>query len=291
MFANLLGAKESKTDSLLESVLNKISYRNTQPVSRTKTITKNTTTTKRETVFVESSPIGSNSRSFNNNATNTTPSRKSETLSTHNQINQTVNVQNKFVSNNNINNRVVREGIQKGSYGSEKSTPSAIYINTTKMVEPAKSGETFKYMDTATTKAASSALKEYTKANSNLSTAIQSGDKSKLQQSLSEYTKAYSKEAEILSDNYRKFETKASASMKSEISNQTKQELKNITNAYRKAQSDYNKTATKLNQYQGERMSTADALKMKERADKQRERLMSASNKAAQFYENQKKGE
>jgi len=146
-------------------------------------------------------------------------------------------------------------------------------------------------MDAATTKAATNVVKEYAKANTNLSSAIQSGDSTKLQQSLSEYTKAYAKEAEILSDNYRKFENKASASMKSEISSQTKQELKNITNAYRKAQMDYNKTATKLNQYAGERMSTADALKMKEQADKQRERLMNASNKAAQFYENQKKGE
>ena len=40
-----------------------------------------------------------------------------------------------------------------------------------------------------------------------------------------------------------------------------------------------------------ERMSTSEALKLKEQADKQRERLMSASNKAAHFYENQKKGE
>jgi hypothetical protein len=84
---------------------------------------------------------------------------------------------------------------------------------------------------------------------------------------------------------------KANASMKSEISSQARQELKTISTAYRKAQLDYNKTANKLKQYDGERMSTADALKMKEQADKQRERLMSASNKAAQFYENQKKGE
>ena len=54
---------------------------------------------------------------------------------------------------------------------------------------------------------------------------------------------------------------------------------------------EYAKTATKLQRMNGERMSTSEALKMKERADKQRERLMNASNKAAHFYENQKKGE
>ena len=79
--------------------------------------------------------------------------------------------------------------------------------------------------------------------------------------------------------------------MTSEISKQTKEELKNISNSYRKAQMDYAKTASKLQQMNGERISTSDALKMKEQADKQRERLMSASNKAAHFYENQKKGE
>ena len=72
---------------------------------------------------------------------------------------------------------------------------------------------------------------------------------------------------------------------------QTKEELKNISASYRKAQLDYAKTANKLQQMNGERMSTSEALKLKEQADKQRERLMSASNKAAHFYENQKKGE
>ena len=40
---------------------------------------------------------------------------------------------------------------------------------------------------------------------------------------------------------------------------------------------DYAKTASKLQQMNGERISTSDALKMKEQADKQRERLMSRS--------------
>ena len=198
---------------------------------------------------------------------------------------------NKFTSTNTINNRVPREGIKQGGYSGEKVAPSTVYINATRTTEPSPSADGWKFMDAATSKAASGAVKEYAKANSSLTSAINSGDSTKLQQSLTEYTKAYSKEAEVLSSNYRQFEQRANSSMKSEISAQTKQELKNISQAYRKAQMDYSKTANKLSQYAGERISTADALKMKEQADKQRERLMSASNKAAQFYENQKKGE
>lgn len=292
MLANLLSAKESKTDSLLESVLNKLSSRGGQPSVRTRTITKNTTTTKRETLFVEANPIGG-SKSEGGYSPSMSGGRNDKLSGANHSttINQHVTVENRFTSTNNITNRTSREGVAKGSYSSGNVSPGNVYINATRSVEPAGSKETFKFMDAATSKAATNIVKEYGKASVGLTNAINSGDNTILQKSLSEYTKAYAKEAEILSDNYRKFETKASASMKSEISNQTKQELKNITNAYRKAQMDYNKTATKLNQYAGERMSTADALKMKEKADKQRERLMSASNKAAQFYENQKKGE
>ena len=281
MLATLLSSKESKTENLLESVLTKISTRGMQPSARTRTITKNTTTTKRETVFVEA--VGANSS--RGEGAHSSGGRSSGLGGTGNvTINQNVNVSNKFTSNNSITNRDSREGIQKGSYGSEKLAPGNVYINATRSIEPAGSKETFKFMDEATSKAATNIVKEYGKASSGLTNAINSGDNTILQKSIAEYTKAYSKEAEILSDNYRKFETKASASMKSEISAQTKQELKNITNAYRKAQMDYNRTATKLNQYAGERMSTAEALKMKERADKQRETLMSASKERGIGY-------
>ena len=287
MLANLLSAKENKTESLLESLLNKLPSRSGTPVTRTRTITKNTTTTKRETVFVENAPRSA----FSSNSSPIGDSNKN--ITNHNTINQNVNVNNKFTNNstNKIDNRVVKEGIKQGKYGSSDMKPSNIYINTTKTVETTPGINSWKLMDTTATKAATSVAKEYTKANVNLTNAINGGDNSTLKKSLDEYTKAYTKEAEVLNSNYRKFETRANTSMKSEINQQTKEELKNISRAYRKAQMDYSKTASKLNEYRSERMSTADALKMKEQADKQRERLMSASNKAAQFYENQKKGE
>ena len=71
---------------------------------------------------------------------------------------------------------------------------------------------------------------------------------------------------------------------------QQQEELKNISAAYKKAQVDYGKTARKLTEVSRGNMSVADALGVKERADKQREKLMEASSRASEFYNNQKKG-
>ena len=290
MLTELLMSKESKTENLLDALITKVSSRNAQP--RTRTITRNTTTTKRETVFVErgeaSHSIGSSMNGTSGAGSNI--SRKDH-VNTTTHIHQNVAINNKFNSTNNISNRTVRDGISKGSYGENKPTPSAIYINATRTVEPTDIKDKFKFMNNEVSKNSTTVIKEYTQASNNLNQAISSGDKAKINESLKAYTKAYTKEADVISKNYQTFESKASASMKSEISTQTKQELHNITNAYRKAQVDYSKTASKLKEYDGERISTSDALKMKEQADKQRERLMAASSKAAQFYENQKKGE
>ena len=292
MLTELLKGKESKTENLLESVLTKMSTRpSAQPVARTRTVTRNTTTTKRETVFVDSS-MSTKSKAFDANTSNKLGgSTKTETVNISNHINQNVHVNNQLSTNNTFNNRTVKDGVRRGDYAGEKVNPGTVYINATRTSEPAKIGETFKMVEESSQKAATTAMNAYTKANANFTSAIQSGDSHKLQQTLTDYTKAYAKEADVLSDNYRRFETKAQDSMKSSLSAQAKQELTNISNAYRKAQVDYSKTAAKLKQYDGERISTADALKIKEQADKQRERLMNASNRAAQFYNNQKKGE
>ena len=293
MLTEVLKGKETKTDTLLENVLNKISTRSTQP-TRTRTITKNTTTTKRETVFVESqspggaqsglSSVGGSSNSFAGNSSGPT--------NVTNHVTQNVNISNKFNSTNNITNRSAREGITKGSYSGERVSPGVVYINASKSTTPTPTTTSeWKMMDQTATKVANNMIKDYKSASSNFSVALSSNDSAKIQKSFADYASAYKKEAEILADNYKKFEQKATTSMTSEISKQTKEELKNISASYRKAQLDYAKTANKLQKMNGERMSTSEALKLKEQADKQRERLMSASNKAAHFYENQKKGE
>lgn len=292
MLAELLKGKETKTDALLENVLTKISSRQTQPTTRTRTVTRNTTTTKRETVFVESQTPGSNQGAFSSGGGSSIGGGNQSSSTTTNHITQNVTVSNKFNSTNTINNRTAREGITKGSYSGEKVAPANVYISTTRTpdIAPNTTNE-WKMMDKAATKMANNMINDYKSASTNFSAVINNNDSSKLQQSFSDYAAAYKKEAELLAENYRKFEQKATNSMTSEISKQTKEELKNISNSYRKAQIDYAKTASKLQQMNGERMSTSEALKIKEQADKQRERLMSASNKAAHFYENQKKGE
>jgi hypothetical protein len=66
--------------------------------------------------------------------------------------------------------------------------------------------------------------------------------------------------------------------------------LKKISSAYRKAQVDYGKTARKLSEVSQGNMSASEALRLKENADKQRAKLMEASSRANDFYNNQKKG-
>ena len=290
MLAEILKGKETKTDTLLEGLLTRMSARSGQPTTRTRTITRNTTNTKRETVFVQAEASNRNFKE-NNNGNNKQISGGTANVNIHNTVNQSVNVNNKLSTTNTFNNRAVKEGVRRGSYQGEGVTPGVVFMSANKPIAPAASGETFKFIEQSSAKAAAGVMDAYTKASAGFNSAIQSGDSGKLQKSLVEYTKAYAKEADMLSDNYRKFETEAQGSMKSTLSAQAKQELTNISNAYRKAQIDYNKTAAKLKQYDGERISTADALKIKEQADKQRERLMNASNRAAQFYNNQKKEE
>ena len=287
MLADLLKASDSKTDNLLEVLLTKLPARQSSPVTKTRTITRNTTSTRRETVFVQLD----NSKNKGLDSSGASNKGKSDNVITNTHITQNVNVNNKFSANNTFNNRTVKEGITKGGYASEKVAPSSVYINATKVVPQAGATETFKLMEGNASRGATTAFNAYTKANENLSSAIKSGDSTKLQSTLKEYTKAYSKEADVLSNNYRQFENRTQDTMKSAISNQAREELKNISNAYRKTQMDYSKTASKLKEYDGERMSTADALRLKEQADKQRERLMSAANRAAEFYHNLKKGE
>ena len=290
MLADILKGKETKTDALLENVLSRISSKPSQPTTRTRTVTRNTTTTKRETVFIESQQPGGLGQSSFSGGGNI--GGKDSANKTTNHVTQNVTITNKFNSTNTINNRTVKDGVAKGNYSGEKVSPGVVYINSS--VKPdvnVSSTNEWKMMDKAATKVANNMINDYKSASNNFTAAINSNDSAQMNKSFNDYAAAYKKEADILADNYRKFEQRATTTMTSEISKQTKEELKNISNSYRKAQLDYAKTASKLQKMNGERMSTSEALKLKEQADKQRERLMSASNKAAHFYENQKKGE
>lgn len=291
LFANLLSGKEDKTEGLLETLVNKVSTSraSSSPTLKTRTITRNTT--KRETVYVEASTTNNrfadNPRSNNNNIDNPRSTNNTVNLTQH------INVNNKYSANNNFASRPVRENIRSGSYNQSSYSPGNIYINASRIEQPTTTKQTsWNFIEKEMkTKENTTIVNNFTKANTNLTNAINNKDNANLTKTLNEYTKAYSKEADILNKNYKQFESRANASLKSGLEAQAREELKKISTAYTKAQADYNRTATKLNQYSNERISTADALKIKEKADKQRETLMSASNRAAQFYENQKKGE
>ena len=104
-----------------------------------------------------------------------------------------------------------------------------------------------------------------------------------------EYVDAYKKEEKVAKEGYREFAGK-STKLSNDLSVKQQEELRKISSAYRKAQVDYSKTARKLSEVSQGNMSAADALRVKERADKQREKLMEASSRASDFYNNQKKG-
>ena len=78
--------------------------------------------------------------------------------------------------------------------------------------------------------------------------------------------------------------------LSNDLTMKQQEELKKISEAYKKAQIDYGKTARKLSRVSEGNMSASEALRLKENADKQRAKLMEASSKANDFYNNQKKG-
>ena len=132
-------------------------------------------------------------------------------------------------------------------------------------------------------------VKDFETASKDFDSSIKSGEPAKIKDSMTKYVEAYKKEEKVAKEGYKDFAGK-SAKLSNDLSAKQQIELRNISNAYRKAQVDYGKTARKLSEVSKGNMSAADALRIKEKADKQREKLMSASSKANDFYNNQKKG-
>lgn len=67
---------------------------------------------------------------------------------------------------------------------------------------------------------------------------------------------------------------------------------KNITNVQKKAQSDFNKTTERISRAStSSTINANEIIKMKEKADKQRQRLAEANRQASSFYKKYKKGE
>ena len=106
---------------------------------------------------------------------------------------------------------------------------------------------------------------------------------------MNKYVDAYKHEEKVAKEGYKDFAGK-SAKLSGDLTMKQQEELRKISSSYRKAQMDYSKTARKLSEVSAGNMSASEALRIKEIADKQREKLMEASSKANDFYNNQKKG-
>ncbi len=81
------------------------------------------------------------------------------------------------------------------------------------------------------------------------------------------------------------------APLKKDFSDSQKVKYESVSSNYKKAQSDYSKTTSKIQTLASTPgVNSSDIVRMKEKADRQRQTLMNASNKASSFYKETKGG-
>ena len=300
LFGNLFNSNNDEATSLLEGVFNRLGPKEYSTVNnsessapRTRVITRNTTSTRRVINYNEAVPT-STSRLNNDRPTNVNNTRNSFTTNINNVDNRINNVQSK--SNVSISQRA---GSSTGNYrivgnqnDGSKIKPSDI-INQSFMngiaQENNKLRNEWEFLKNGNNASSQQVVKEFESASKDFDSSIRSGEPEKIKASMDKYVVAYKNEEKVAKEGYRDFAGK-SAKLSNDLTAKQQQELRNISNAYRKAQVDYGKTARRLSEVSQGNMSAADALRVKEKADKQREKLMSASSKANEFYNNQKKG-
>lgn len=276
---NRLGTKESSVTTKSES-----------SAPRTRVITRNTTTTRKIIDYTESVPSSRSehgSLGGGNNINN----------HAHNTINTTVNNVDRHITNiqNRSNVNVKGEsstGAKTGNYKAGSQAPTKVldrgFANYVR--ENDKIRNEWDMMKGENSASSREVVKEFESASKELESSIGTGEQSKIRNSMNRYVEAYKAEEKIAKEGYRDFAGK-SAKLGNDLSFKQQSELKKISAAYQKAQVDYTKTARKLGEVSSGNMSTSDALRLKENADKQREKLMEASSRANDFYNQQKKGD
>lgn len=306
LLGNVFKGANDDSNSLLEGIFNRLGPKEYdvestankgQAAPRTRIITKTTTTTRNITDFSEDVPIApkSNDRPINvvNNQRNT--------FSTNvNNIDRHIdNIQNRSTVNVSSPSRSSSSGAKTGNFRNQVTDQSGVkskptdalnksFINTYKQ-ENNKMRKEWELLKGKNSANSSDVIKEFEGASKDLDSAISLGDQTKIKTSMNKYVTAYKKEEKIAKDGYKEFAGK-STKLSNDLSAKQQEELRNISAAYKKAQVDYGKTARKLTEVSRGNMSVADALGVKERADKQRAKLMEASSRASEFYNNQKKG-
>lgn len=306
LLGNVFKGANDDSNSLLEGIFNRLGPKEYdvestankgQTAPRTRIITKTTTTTRNITDFSADVPVSpkSNDRPINvvNNQRNT--------FSTNvNNIDRHIdNIQNRSMVNVGSPSRSSSNGVKTGNFRNQVTDQSGVkskptdalnksFINSYKQ-ENNKMRKEWELLKGKNSANSSDVVKEFEGASKDLDSAISLGDQTKIKTSMNKYVTAYKKEEKIAKDGYKEFAGK-SAKLSNDLSAKQQEELRNISAAYKKAQVDYGKTARKLTEVSRGNMSVADALGVKERADKQREKLMEASSRASEFYNNQKKG-
>ena len=304
LLGNVFKSSNEESVSLLEGIFNRLGPKEYKETTETKTsaprtrvITKSTTSTRRVINYNEVVPSSSMSGGSGNvNVVNNSKN------------NFNANVQNVDRRISNIENRTNVSISEKGrtnDYGVKTGSYKAVNENTSDKFKASdilsqkltndfrKETDSIRsewgFMKNSNSEQSKQVVKDFETASKDFDSSIKSGEPAKIKDSMTKYVEAYKKEEKVAKEGYKDFAGK-SAKLSNDLSAKQQIELRNISNAYRKAQVDYGKTARKLSEVSKGNMSAADALRIKEKADKQREKLMSASSKANDFYNNQKKG-
>ncbi len=301
LLSDVFKSANEESSSMLEGIFNRLGPKETSTTKtesstpRTRVITRTSSSTRKVINYTEALPSSSTERSSGPTITNNNRNTFNNNISNINR--QTTNIQNR--ANVNVTDSGTKpstEGIKSANFrdstGENNKVTDALnreFINEIRG-ENKKIRNEWEFVKGGNTTSSNQVVKEFEHASNELNSSIATGEQSKIKQSMNKYAEAYRKEEKVAKEGYREFAGKSSK-LTNDLSAKQQQELKKISSAYHKAQVDYSKTARKLNEVSQGNMSASDALRIKERADKQREKLMDASSRASQFYNNQKRGE
>jgi hypothetical protein len=303
LLANIFKNPDNANTALLEGIFDRLGNRevksssnqSTNNAPRTRVITKSTTTTRKIVDYSDDSRTSGNKPSVNisNNQRN-----NFQTNVTNNDR-KTINMQNRTnVSLNEVGGRSAAAGVKVGAPRATSSSETGIKSNAADILnqtfakqksESDKLRNEWEFVKNGNSSSSKEVVKNFESASKDLDSAISAGEQSRIKTSMNQYVDAYKKEEKVAKEGYKDFAGK-SAKLSNDLTMKQQQELRNISSAYKKAQVDYGKTSRRLSEVSQGNMSASEALRVKEKADKQRAKLMEASSKANNFYNNQKKG-
>ena len=302
LLGNVFKGANDDSNSLLEGIFNRLGPKETtitnkseQSAPRTRVITKTTTSTRKVVNFTESVP-SSNSNPKDRGVNINNNQRTTVNANINNVDRRVNNIQNRAEVNMTNGTRVSDTGAKSGNY---RNNTDATNIKPTDILnqqlvsgfknETDKIRSEWNFLKENNSASSKEVVKDFESASKDLDSSISVGEQNKIKNSMNKYVEAYRKEEKVAKEGYKDFSQK-STKLSNDLSAKQQEELKKISASYRKAQVEYGKTARKLSEVSQGNMSTSDALRVKERADKQREKLMEASSRASDFYNNQKKG-